>query len=115
MVSNITSLTGKGLRDWLLQRVSSLLIGAYGLFLLAYLLCHPQLDYSQWHALFSSHIMQLLSFLVLLSVLAHAWIGIWTVTTDYLKLTGLRLFIQVLVILILLTCVVWGSSILWSI
>lgn len=115
MLGNITSFTGKGLRDWFVQRVSAILIGAYVLFLLAYLLVHPQLDYLQWNALFHSDIMRLLSFLVLLSLLAHAWIGIWTISTDYIKLSSVRIVFQVVVILALLACVVWGVLILWSI
>lgn len=115
MVSNITSLTGNGLRDWMVQRVSAVVVGAYAIFLIGYLLMNPGMQYAQWHGLFTNLAMRTASFLVLLSLLAHAWIGVWTVSTDYIKPTALRVVFQVLVILALLACLVWGIEILWGI
>ena len=36
MVTNVTSLTGNGLKDWLIQRVTAVYFAIYVLYLLAY-------------------------------------------------------------------------------
>lgn len=114
MVTNITSLTGNGLKDWLIQRVTALYFAVYSVFLLGYLLAHPQLTYEQWHALFHSLSFQIASLIALFALSLHAWIGVWTVTTDYMKCTALRLAVQMLVITWLLAQFIWGLMIVWG-
>ena len=114
MVTNITSLTGNGLKDWLIQRVTAVYFAAYSLFLLGYLIAHPDLQFASWHALFHGLVFQIASVLALLMLTLHAWIGIWTVTTDYIKCTVIRLSVQVVVFLILLSQFVWGLMIVWG-
>src|SRR5690606_21267440 len=115
MVTNITSLSGNGARDWLIQRVSALILGLYTLFLTYYFVTHAPINYMVWVALFSHPVMKAFSFLALLSLVTHAWVGIWTVLTDYLKCACLRVFIQVFFILALLLFLAWGVAILWSV
>lgn len=114
MVTNVTSLTGNGLKDWLIQRVTAVYLGIYTLFLVGFILSHPQLNYGQWVALFNHPVMKLASTLSLLAVLLHAWIGLWTVSTDYIKPTGLRIIFQVAILGILLLLFIWGIMILWG-
>ncbi len=114
MVTNITSLTGNGLKDWLIQRASALYFAVYSLFLLGFILMHPHLEYSQWHMLFNCVVFQVASVCALLMLTLHAWIGIWTVTTDYLKSTAIRLSVQGLVFLLLLAQFFWGLMIVWG-
>lgn len=114
MVNNVTSLTGNGLKDWLIQRVTAVYFAAYVFYLFAFLIFHPRLDYEQWHALFAYPIFQMATGIALLALSLHAWIGIWTVTTDYLKCTAIRLSVQLLVILWLLSQFVWGLMIVWG-
>ncbi len=114
MVTNITSLTGNGLKDWLIQRVTAVYFAVYALFLLGYLLSHPQLQFAPWYALFHGIVFQIASILALLMLTLHAWIGIWTVTTDYVKRTSVRLSVQILVFLILLAQFFWGLIIIWG-
>lgn len=68
MVSNVTSLTGNGLKDWLIQRVTAVYFAVYSLFLLTYLLFNPKLNYEQWHTLFHSVWFQIASVIALLSL-----------------------------------------------
>ena len=114
MVTNVTSLTGNGLKDWLIQRVTAVYFAAYTLFVLGFLLMHPQLIYSQWQALFHATWFQIATMLALLTLTLHAWIGIWTVTTDYIKCTIIRLSVQMLVVLFLLGQFLWGLMIVWG-
>ncbi|WP_133128323.1 succinate dehydrogenase, hydrophobic membrane anchor protein [Legionella nagasakiensis] len=114
MVTNVTSLTGNGLRDWLIQRVTAIYFAVYSLFLLVFLLMHPQLQYEEWRFLFHATWMKIASVIALLTFLLHAWIGIWTVTTDYLKGKVIRISVQFLVVLFLLGQFIWGLMIVWG-
>lgn len=115
MVKNVTSLTRSGLRDWLLQRVSAIILGAYVIFLAAFILFHPQMDYFTWSNLFKNPIMRISTVIVLVAVLIHAYIGMWTISTDYLtKCTAVRLLFQAVVFLALIAFLIWGIIILWG-
>lgn len=114
MVTNVTSLTGNGLKDWLIQRVTAVYFAMYTLFILGFLVLHPALNYEQLHTLFTHPAIQVATATALLALTLHAWIGIWTVTTDYMKCTVLRLSVQMLVLLWLLSQLIWGLMILWG-
>lgn len=114
MVTNITSLTGNGLKDWLIQRVTAVYLIVYLASGFCYFVCHAHPDYLQWHALFQKPLVQLASVLAMIALASHAWIGIWTVTTDYLRCTKLRLTVQLLVGLGLLVQVLWSMKIVWG-
>lgn len=115
MVESVTSYSGNGVRDWLIQRVSAIILAVYALFLLGFFLFNPYMDYVTWGGLFAHTSMKIFSLLALLALIGHAWIGVWTVLTDYVKPYPLRIIIQVLVIVALLTYLIWGVDILWSI
>jgi len=114
MVTNITNLGRSGLSDWLLQRVSAVVLALYTLFLVAYLLFHPHLDYVAWSGLFAQTWMRIFSLLAFISMAAHAWVGLWTVSTDYLKNTRIRFGFQIVVILAIFVFLVWGVQVLWG-
>ena len=115
MVTNVTSLTGNGLRDWLIQRASAVILLIYALFLLGYFVAHPKVDYVSWQVLFHCRCVQVITILAIAAILAHAWIGIWTVLTDYVKPTHIRVVLEVIVILLLFAYLLWGAAIVWSI
>ncbi|KTD75670.1 succinate dehydrogenase, hydrophobic membrane anchor protein [Legionella waltersii] len=114
MVNNVTSLTGNGLKDWLIQRVTAVYFAGYSVFLLVFFLMHPGLNFGQWHALFANQAFKLATAIALIAMTLHAWIGIWTVTTDYMKCTIIRLSVQMLVVLWLLSQFIWGMMIVWG-
>ncbi|SEK95109.1 succinate dehydrogenase, hydrophobic membrane anchor protein [Halomonas daqiaonensis] len=114
MVTNITNLGRSGLSDWLLQRVSAIVLALYTLFIVGFLLLSSGLDYAAWSGLFSQTWMRIFSLLAFISLAAHAWIGLWTVTTDYLKSTGVRLAVQLIIILAIFVFLVWGITVLWG-
>ena len=107
------SLTANGLRDWLIQRFSSIVIAAYFVVLVGFFIAHPQMDFNALRNFFSALWVQILTLITLLSFFFHAWVGIWTVITDYIKPPLARLLIQVLVILLLFIYLLWGVIILW--
>ena len=120
-VSNVTSFGRSGLSDWLLQRVSAVVLTVYLLFIVAYLLLSGDVNYSDWKALHGHFLVRLLSLFAVLSLAAHAWIGLWAVLTDYVtvrllgpRATVLRIFLQLSMIAVTLACVVWAIAILWG-
>jgi len=114
MIHSITNLTRSGLKDWFVQRISALILVVYILFLVGYLLGHPSVDYSSWKALFLCGWMRCFTLLAMLSLIAHAWIGMWTIFTDYIQCSVLRGLIQIIVVIALLLYLVWMIAILWG-
>ncbi|HEU0283039.1 MAG TPA: succinate dehydrogenase, hydrophobic membrane anchor protein [Gallionella sp.] len=115
MVSRVVVGAHYGLRDWLIQRISAAVMAVYSLSLAIYLLTQPRLDYDVWTELFSSLAMRTFTLLFLMCLFYHAWIGIRDVVMDYVKPTGSRLAIYVLVILVSLLYTIWSVQILWEI
>ncbi|GGI88940.1 succinate dehydrogenase, hydrophobic membrane anchor protein [Legionella impletisoli] len=114
MVTNITSLTGNGLKDWLIQRVTAVYLAVYALFIFSFFLMHPELRYAEWHALFQIPSFKVATVLAFFTFILHSWIGIWTVTTDYIKCTVIRLSVQLLVALFLVGQFIWALMIVWG-
>jgi len=122
MVNSVTSLGRSGLSDWLVQRVSALVMTAYIFFMVGYFAINPSPSFEQWQALHGSLAMRIFSLLTILSIAAHAWIGMWCVLTDYItvrligpKATPIRMFLQLVMIALILFYVVWAIDILWGI
>jgi succinate dehydrogenase / fumarate reductase membrane anchor subunit len=115
MVKTSTSFTNNGVTDYLLQRLSSLIIGPYVLFIVGFALYHSGADFATWQNLFGQLWMKVFTILTIVCVLIHGYIGLWQVSTDYMKSTAIRLCFQAVVFLGLLTCVIWTFFILWSI
>jgi succinate dehydrogenase / fumarate reductase membrane anchor subunit len=115
VTSGVLSLTRSGLRDWILQRVSAVILGIYCVFLLGYFVLHPALAYVDWVSLFYNPWMRIFNVLALLSLSAHAWVGIWTVLTDYVKPLFWRLLLQLLLILGIAVMLFVGIQIIWGI
>lgn len=103
-----------GLRDWLAQRVTAVVMAIYTLLLLAILAGMPKLDYPHWKALWALPVMRYATVLFLLSLCVHAWVGMRNIFMDYIKPTDLRLTLHVVVILALAWYAVWAVQILWS-
>ena len=103
-----------GWRDWLLQRVTAVVMLVYTLFFLAVIVSVRGLDYDRWHTLWQLSVMRFATIFFVLSVLLHAWVGVRNIFMDYVKDTGLRLVLYVLVIIALVVYGVWAWQILWG-
>lgn len=121
MVTSVTSLGRNGLYDWLIQRATAVVLGVYFIFLMGWLMLNSGLDYITWKQFMGSLCMQIANTLVLFSVAAHAWVGLWTVSTDYI--TGLqfggaamrvRLLAQGGIALVTLVYLLWGLVMIWG-
>ncbi|OGT36275.1 MAG: succinate dehydrogenase, hydrophobic membrane anchor protein [Gallionellales bacterium RIFOXYD2_FULL_52_7] len=114
MVNRVVVGAHYGLRDWLVQRVTAVVMALGSMALGIYILLHSDMGYDRWIALFSSQPVRAFALLFLLSLFYHAWIGIRDIVMDYVKPTGMRLVIHVLVILALVLYSIWSVQILWG-
>ena len=114
MVNRIVSGAHYGLRDWLVQRVTAVVMAVYAIFMVAHLLLQPSFGYDTWIELFSGNIVRTFTLLFLLSLFYHAWVGVRDIVMDYVKPASVRLLIHVLVILALVLYVIWSVQILWG-
>ncbi len=111
-VKSATGLTGSGSRDWILQRISAVVLAVYAVVVVGFFLFN-QVDYNAWHGFMMSLPMKLFSLVAILSLVFHAWVGMWTVFTDYVKSSGLRIVLQAAVIIAVLVYLFWGVMIFW--
>ena len=108
MVTSVTNCSRNGLSDWIIQRVSALIIAAYTIFLLCFVLMHQPLSFAAWQGLYAHATMKVFSLLVLVALVGHAWIGLWTVLTDYVSCACLRFTLEIALILFLLVYLFFG-------
>lgn len=114
MVNSVTSVGRSGLHDWMIQRVSAIILAAYIIYVGVFVISTPDIQFSVWQALFAQTSFKIFSFLAIVSLCFHAWIGLWIISTDYLNKLALRLVFQVIVIVLCLSFLLWGAQILWG-
>lgn len=112
-IKSATGFTGSGSRDWIMQRLSAIVLAVYSVVVVGFFL-FSDVNYEAWKGFMLSLPMKLFSLVAILSLVAHAWVGMWTVLTDYVKSSGLRLVIQSLVIIAVLVYLFWGVIIFWG-
>jgi len=115
MVKRIVVGAHYGLRGWLIQRMSAAVMAAYTLLFVLILLFAPPRHYVAWKTLFANQAMKLATFVFLVSLFMHSWVGIRDILMDYIKPTGVRLALEGLVGLLLLAYAGWALQILWSV
>ncbi|MEK9822412.1 MAG: succinate dehydrogenase, hydrophobic membrane anchor protein [Gammaproteobacteria bacterium] len=121
MVTQATALSRTGVSDWIIQRVSAVILSLYTLCVVAFVLTNPGLGYVAWVEYFTHPAMKIFTLLALTSLCAHAWIGMWAIGGDYLrehlmgpKATTLRFVYQIGCVLITIAYFLWGINILWG-
>lgn len=103
-----------GLRDWLAQRVTGLLMALFTVVVLAQvLMTKGPIGYDQWSGIFSTQWMKTLTFSVIVALLYHVWVGMREIFMDYIKPLYLRLALQVFSMVWLVACAGWAIQVLW--
>lgn len=112
MVKKTSALGLMGIYEWLLIRISGLLIFLYILCITTFIIYNAPINYIKWYCFFDKKIIKVFTILTLLSVALHAWIGMWQVITDYIKTKLIRLIIQTITCFMLLFYLIYGIKIL---
>ena len=103
-----------GLMDWLIQRLTAVVMAVYTLLVLAIALWNGGIDYPLWTELFASGPFKLASFLFMVALLYHAWIGVRDILMDYVKPAGVRLLFETLAVVVLFAYLGWTLQLLWG-
>jgi succinate dehydrogenase / fumarate reductase membrane anchor subunit len=102
-----------GFRDWLAQRITAIVMGLYTVILLASFLTTNDFSYNGWAGLFARQWFKIATFVTLLTMFYHVWVGMRDIWMDYIKPAGIRLTLQVLTIASLVGCAGWAIQVLW--
>lgn len=113
MVVNASTLGRTGTQDWLLLRASAIIIAIYTFYIVSFIVT-TDLNYTVWRTFFASPITKIFTILTLMSILIHAWIGLWQVLTDYVKSIAVRLSLQLFFIFILMSYLIYGTIVVWG-
>jgi succinate dehydrogenase / fumarate reductase membrane anchor subunit len=120
MVTQVLSLTRSGLADFIVQRVTAVILAAYAFCLVGFFIMGG-VTHASLSAFFGATPMQLFSTLAILSTVAHAWVGMWTIGTDYLRpahiggsATVVRFAYQIGCLLTLFVYLVWAFRLIWQ-
>lgn len=105
-----------GLRDWMAQRVTAIVMAIYTVILLVAFLTGNNFSYEGWAGLFSHQWFKLATFVTFISLLYHAWVGMRNIWMDYVtKSVAARLVLQVATLLWLIGCAGWAAQIIWRV
>ena len=103
-----------GWRDFVVQRITAILLLAFTLLLLAQLLfTKGPIGYDLWAGIFAAQWMKALTFAVIVALIWHAWVGMCSIWYDYGKPAGLRLLLQGVTAVWLVACGGWAVQVLW--
>lgn len=104
-----------GVKDWLAQRVTAIVMVVYTVILLGTFFTAHDLSYEGWAGLFARQWFKLFSLVTFFGLFYHVWVGVRDIWMDYVKPVGLRLTLQIATVLWLLACAAWTVQILWSV
>ena len=104
-----------GVGNFLLQRLTALILVGFFLVLAVRVFAVATLDYVGWASIFVPMWMKVLTLVALFALLYHAWVGVKDIWMDYVKPMWVRLTLQTLTALWLLACAVWSVQILWRV
>lgn len=114
MVARLAGGAGYGTSDWLAQRATAVYMLAFLLLAFAYFLISPPAGHADWQAFMNRTPVRIATLLFWLSLFVHSWVGVRNVLMDYVKSTGVRLALHIVVILSLLALFFWTVQILWG-
>ena len=113
MTQRIVTGAHYGLRDWLAQRITAVIMAVYSVITVVVLVSSKNITYSVWRDLFAQGWMRVATLLFVASLAWHAWVGMRDILMDYIQPAGLRLALEVLILLTIAGYVGWAIQILW--
>ena len=97
-----------GLGEWVVQRLSAVYILIYIIVALIVFSLSPVSSYTDWSSLSSGLMFQITTLMFILSLLAHAWLGLKSVFLDYVHPWRLRFILLMLLATLLIGSAVWA-------
>ena len=104
-----------GLRDWLAQRATAVLMALFTIVLVVECLMPGEMSYQKWGGIFAHQWMKVPTFVTIVAIIWHAWVGVRDVLMDYVTAVAPRLVLQVAAIAWLVGCAGWALQVLWRI
>ena len=101
-----------GLMDWLAQRITGIVMAAYSLLIFAAMLGGATSSRETWHAFMAHGFIRFVTFLFVLSLCYHAWVGVRDIWMDYIKPAAIRVTLHVLTLLALVGYAGWALQII---
>ncbi|PCS22795.1 succinate dehydrogenase, hydrophobic membrane anchor protein [Candidatus Enterovibrio escicola] len=115
MVGSASSFGRNGVHDFILVRATAIIMTFYTIYMVCFFTFGLELTYLTWFQFWSQTSNKVFTMLALVCVLIHAWIGMWQVLTDYIKLTLVRVLMQLAIVTVLFVYLFTGFFILWGV
>jgi succinate dehydrogenase / fumarate reductase membrane anchor subunit len=113
MVNRTVTGAHYGLRDWLAQRVTAVIMAVYTVMVLVVVMRNTPVEFEFWKNLFAQGWMRVATLLFAVSLAWHAWVGVRDILMDYVKPTGLRLSLEISCLVLIAAYLGWAIQILW--
>ncbi len=104
-----------GMRLWLSQRLTAVIMAGYVLVFVVMLIVQRPAGYEAWHRFMSPVWFRLMTFVFFICLCSHAWLGVRDVLRDYIFNPNLRNYLQTAVDVLLVVYFIWASVILWNV
>ena len=113
----IQLLTNKypGMRLWLSQRLTALVMAVYIVSLVILIAIVQPSGHAAWHAFFAPIWFRIATLIFFMCLFMHAWLGVADVLQDYVFNKTLRGYMQIAVDIALVTYLFWLMFILWNV
>jgi succinate dehydrogenase / fumarate reductase, membrane anchor subunit len=113
MVNRIVVGAHYGLKDWIIQRATAIIMAIYTvIFPVVVGVVGPD-SFAAWQSIFANGFMKFITFLFFISLFYHVWIGMRDIWMDYIKSDGLRLLFLIATAALLVGYTGWAVQILW--
>lgn len=114
MVKRVVVGAHYGFRDWLVQRLTAVVMLAYTVALLAAIVLMPVHDFESWRQFFQCAWVRVLSSVTVVALMWHAWIGVRDIWMDYVKPVALRVTLHTLTLCWLVGGLIYSMKVLWG-
>lgn len=101
-----------GLRPWLIQRVSSVYIALFVIYISIVLVGAGGVTFQQWLDWLFHPVNTIACGLFMIALLLHAWVGMRDIILDYVHNTLVRMIAFTLIIVVLISSGFWAARIL---
>lgn len=122
MVARVFKFNHSGRSDFMIQRATAMVLTPYTFLIMGFFLITPEINHAVLVTFFFNWPMQIANSLAMVAIVAHAWIGMWTIGTDYLlqahvgkHANFIRSSYQSLCIVALCIYLVWAFRLVWQI